>query len=152
MPLGVTGWPYSPDFRTTALGPVGYAWGAVAPWAWRISSTDAEAPFEWLNDSDRIAVREFTLRSINWTGRSGQAELFKLGWQEGSGFPLGVSVFYELQLFGTGADPHQGERLADWPLAIEQFTIVVEPTGIGDNRIPNPVQFDPLRFDQDVNA
>jgi hypothetical protein len=50
MAFGVTKWPRGADPRSPSFGMRGFAWGAVPPWIWEVSTTGALPPFEDLND------------------------------------------------------------------------------------------------------
>lgn len=130
------------------MGPVGYAWGQVVPNRWHVQTANAEFPFDWLNDGELLFLQAWDLRTLRYFGFAHQFLLDKIGWDEETGFPLGVSVLYQVEIQEPGEPAYRGERLVDWPPAIEEFSISVEPAGGGENLIPQPLDFSPRRWNE----
>ncbi len=150
MPLGVTGWPYSPDPRTTGMGPRGFAWGAVAPYRFFLQTASADPGFEYLVEGIVVEVTGSNLDVISYGESVHGVLVSKFGTEEPTEPPDPISVTWELRLTTGPGTPILGRYQALFPPAIENFEIKTDWVGPGEDPLPDPITFTPFRWNQDA--
>lgn len=152
MPFAVSKWPYSSDPRGPEFGGHGWAWGAVAPYAWILSTTNASGPWTFLNDGIILKSSYDDLNTTLWDAvdltPGEEVRLSKFG-AEPPSFPPN-SIVLTVQ-FRTGFPIKLSEdfQFYEYPDAVQVFDgFVVTEVGTGDPDpfIPDPVKVTPAKW------
>lgn len=143
MPLTVRAWPDSTDPRTSSFSHIGYAWGMVPPNKFRLSTTEAEFPFDDLNDGVLLTLFDESPPVTTYADASFTYLLQKTGFADLQPTPEDHSVHWFLNLTRTPIFPYQGNLYKLFPDAITMFAIPVERVPPNGDRIPNPVTITP---------
>lgn len=152
MAFEVTKWGYSPDERTVGFGLIGFAFGALPPWQWLMSTTDAEPPYEILNSGvlwhpgPGDSIHPTDVRYSNVTPMPGvDGRTFRF---DGTEVPSGgVSMTFTCSFFAPAHPDHtEGEitELFQNALAERSFNMIGGGTGAG--LIPNPLVITPKKW------
>jgi hypothetical protein len=153
MAFGVTKWPRGMDPREPQFGMRGFAWGAVPPWIWEVSTTGALAPLEYLNDgiylspvsiTDTLVVYEFDPPDVY------RFEVRMFGQNNSIPDQAEWSKELNVTIYQTGSGGGFTTEKWSYPAAIRQFTLpaVIDfPAGTVAQYLPNPLLLTPVRWD-----
>lgn len=158
MPYAVRKAPASNDPRSWAFLWMGWQYGQVPPYKWRLSTTGALAPFEALNAGIVLPVATYSDHEYLATGTlSGSLnptyalEIFTA--DEPQPFPSDWTVRFTFTAVADGINEQAGELKQLWPVAIAQRSIDdVLPVPSGTRYIPNPLIITPVRWDTPESA
>lgn len=143
MPLTVTKWPYHPDPRTAGFSIPGYRDGAVAPWQFLVTTTEAEAPFESFNTGEILTADVDLGGSTLYRVLGTNHRMDKAGITTPTPPPNEATVFFQLIFDPFGPDEHRGDLEFLFPPAIQQLVFDMVPVFPNPSLVPNPVVCDP---------
>lgn len=149
MAFAVSQWPYSPDPRTALFSAQGWAFGAVAPWVWLLTSPGATGAYADLV-SGVICKPLSDLGSFTrWEGFSntglGTQYQFDKTWRPAAG-ETDTSLDFALNFYNIGRPDAGGNSSAVWPEAIQvlgPIEMLTSPGGDPIPELPNGVSLTP---------
>ena len=153
MPFGVRKWPDSCDPRGPCFCLEPYAPGAVPPFAYRIQTTGALPPLDWLNAGDIVT---FTVRvglACQFPNGEPIPGVLNANLDTSPIFdwlnlppPLHTLEWILRVAEGTG-NLHQGQSSARFPDAVGMPPAISMSATVGPELIPNPVTITPVKWD-----
>ena len=149
MAFGVRAWPVQPDPRTVAFDLIGYDFGQVPPWAWRLSTTNATGIAEVFNGAG-VIVKPFTIlpQQVSWSNVDPLPDDVSITVNH-SGFPApvapGPNTQFHSFIVWQGILPQFSASFGLlWPKAIVQrdFPIATK-VGLAVGTMPDPLTAKP---------
>jgi len=155
VPFAVTNWPYSLDPRPASFGGVGWGFGAVPPWAWIMSTTNATGPWTSLNDGILVKTLTDDFTVTEWNGLNGGgtvlASVTKTGTQPPTSPTNSLRIVPRVVTIPPGRNSLSLVVLS-YPFAVAVFggfVMIDLGTGLPDVDLPDPVQIVPAIWDHD---
>lgn len=153
MAFAVSQWPYSPDPRTALFSAQGWAFGAVAPWAWLLTSPGATGAYADLVEGVIVKPSEDLGFYTRWEGFSDTGLGTQYQFDKTSRGNVGneeVSLDFALSFFNISEPNAGGNASAVWPEAISvlgPWEMLTTPGGNPIPDIPNGVSLTPAVWD-----
>jgi hypothetical protein len=147
MAYGVTKWPRGGDPRSPSFGMRGFAWGAVPPWIWEVSTTGALAPFEEFNTGVYLAPVFISDSQVVYNYRPPGDWWFYME-MAGRNNSIPDTALWSKNFIAATVEGFDGQSVSDveysYPAAIRQFTI---PAFTDDPYFPNSFLLTPVAWD-----
>ncbi len=149
MPFEVTNWPYSPDPRSALFGGVGWDFGAVPPWSWIISTTNATAPWTALNSGILVMSTFDDFVQTDWGGSDVPPSVAATVTRKSDQPPINPPNSLELSVRLLSDPPGReasGVQEFIYPFAVAVFggfAMIDVATGLPDPNLPDPIQITP---------
>ena len=152
MAYGVSQWPYSPDPRLPSFDLIGFNFGQVPPWAWRLSTTNATglaAPF----NGEGVIVKPFTIlpQQVSFSNVDGLPDDVSVTTNH-SGFPIpvppGPGTQFHSVIIWQGVLPEFSASFGMlWPVAIQARAYpTMQKVGSGTGTMPDPLVATPVKW------
>lgn len=152
MAYAVTQWPYSPDPRLPDFDLIGWDFGQVPPWAWRLHTTNATGLAEPFN-GDGVIVKPFTIlpQQVSFSNVDELPALVTVTTNH-SGFPEPVvpgpnTMFLSVIVWQDDEPEFSASFGLLYPTAIvERNWPVMLKVGIGVGTMPDPLVMTPAKW------
>jgi hypothetical protein len=153
MAYAVSQWPYSPDPRQPDFDLIGYAFGQVPPWGWRLSTTNATGIAEPFNGAG-VICKPFTVlpQQVSFSNVDSLPDDVSVTMNH-SGFPEpvppGPNTQFHSFIVWQGVLPQFSASFGLlWPTAIlaRSFPVATK-VGIATGTMPDPLLATPVKWD-----
>jgi len=149
MPFAVAKWPSHSDPRTSIFGGVGWAFGAVPPWTWIVSTTGASGPWAAFNAGIVCKSTFDDFNQTDWAGEDFGPSTLATVTRKSTQPPFNPPDSLELSLTAVSvALPRDAAAVQEfiYPFAVavfDGFIMIDGATGLPDVNFPNPVKITP---------
>jgi hypothetical protein len=155
MPYAVSQWPYWPDPRQADWNFLGWDFGQVPPWKWRIDTSGATGIYAQFNDGVLMEPTGFLPEDTRWDNQHVLIGAITVilsikGADPPVGIPPGITKSIGILMHIGPVRVYGGGLELLWPTAIAvQSPIPMVPVAPSAGTIPNPMSLTPVKWNVD---